>query len=77
MSPFQAASALGLGPEDPAQWPGRRQDSRSSDGGGTNNTNESWEFRSALEAPIARLESLDEIEGSQVRETRQFYSLRK
>ena len=35
-------------------------------GGGTT---ESWEFRSALEAPIARLESLDEIEQhSQVRD---------
>lgn len=37
----------------------RREDSRgSSDAGAT----ESWEFRSALEAPIARLESFDEIE---------------
>ena len=30
-------------------------------------TTESWEFKSTLEAPIARLESLDELETSQVR----------
>ena len=41
----------------------RREDSRGSEAG----TTESWEFKSTLEAPIARLESLDELESSQVR----------
>ena len=40
-----------------------REDSRGSEAG----TTESWEFKSTLEAPIARLESLDELETSQVR----------
>ena len=39
-----------------------RQDSRASSEGGGNTDQSSWEFRSALEAPIARLESLDELE---------------
>jgi len=39
----------------------KREDSRGSEGG----TTESWEFKSTLEAPIARLESLDELESSQ------------
>eukprot|EP00090_Calanus_glacialis_P047482 TRINITY_DN9891_c0_g1_i1.p1 TRINITY_DN9891_c0_g1~~TRINITY_DN9891_c0_g1_i1.p1 ORF type:complete len:903 (-),score=179.29 TRINITY_DN9891_c0_g1_i1:210-2918(-) len=38
-----------------------REDSRGSEAG----TTESWEFKSTLEAPIARLESLDELETSQ------------
>ena len=41
-----------------------RQDSRASSEGAGNTDQSSWEFRSALEAPIARLESLDELEGS-------------
>ena len=50
--------------EDDGWKPGNREDSRSSEPGtGT----ESWEFKSAREAPIARLESLDELETSQVR----------
>ena len=40
----------------------KREDSRGSEAG----TTESWEFKSTLEAPIARLESLDELESSQV-----------
>ncbi|XP_059086068.1 potassium voltage-gated channel subfamily H member 2-like isoform X2 [Tigriopus californicus] len=51
--------------EDLSGWPSAgRNDSKgsSTDGGGTT---ESWEFKSALEAPIARLESLDELEMSQ------------
>jgi len=40
---------------------GNREDSRGSEAG----TTESWEFKSTLEAPIARLESLDELETSQ------------
>ena len=51
--------------------PHNREDSRGSEAG----TAESWEFRSVQEtperqdnaAPIARLESLDELETSQVR----------
>ncbi len=43
--------------------PPGREDSRGSEAG----TTESWEFKSTLEAPIARLESLDELESSQVR----------
>ena len=39
----------------------RAEDSRASEG-----QTESWEFKSTLEAPIARLESLDELESSQV-----------
>ena len=41
----------------------KREDSRGSEAG----TTESWEFKSTLEAPIARLESLDELESSQVK----------
>ncbi len=47
--------------EDFSSWQqSRREDSKGSSDGGTGT--ESWEFKSALEAPIARLESLDEIE---------------
>ena len=50
--------------EDGQSWQcSRREDSKGSSDGGVA---EAWEFRSALEAPIARLESLDELEGSQV-----------
>ena len=39
---------------------------RPSTRGSETGTTESWEFKSTLEAPIARLESLDELESSQV-----------
>eukprot|EP00094_Tigriopus_californicus_P011589 TCALIF_11194-PA protein Name:"Similar to KCNH7 Potassium voltage-gated channel subfamily H member 7 (Homo sapiens)" AED:0.27 eAED:0.27 QI:0/0.25/0.15/0.84/1/1/13/1136/795 len=58
-------TALQHSQEDLSGWPSAgRNDSKgsSTDGGGTT---ESWEFKSALEAPIARLESLDELEMSQ------------
>ena len=35
----------------------------------TPGTTESWEFKSTQEAPIARLESLEELETSQVSES--------
>ena len=52
--------------EDGQSWQGsRREDSKGSSECGMG-MGEAWEFRSALEAPIARLESLDELEGIQV-----------
>ena len=63
----------------PGGWrPHNREDSRGSEAG----TAESWEFRSVQEtperadtaAPIARLESLDELETSQVRHQAQLCS---
>ena len=50
--------------EEDGWKPTNREDSRGSEAG----TTESWEFKSTLEAPIARLESLDELETSQVRQ---------
>ena len=51
--------------EDAQSWQcSRREDSKGSSDGGVGG--DAWEFRSAFEAPIARLESLDELEGSQV-----------
>jgi len=47
--------------EEEGWRPANREDSRGSEAG----TTESWEFKSTLEAPIARLESLDELETSQ------------
>jgi hypothetical protein len=53
--------------EDGQSWQcSRREDSKGSSDGGGGGIGDAWEFRSALEAPIARLESLDELEGSQV-----------
>ena len=48
--------------EDDGWKTANREDSRCSEPG-----TESWEFKSTQEAPIARLESLDELETSQVR----------
>ena len=52
--------------EEEGWRPANREDSRGSEAG----TTESWEFKSTLEAPIARLESLDELETSQVRKNK-------
>ena len=50
--------------ENSARDSWKREDSKGSDSG--SGPESSWEFHSTLEAPIARLESLDEIEFSQV-----------
>ena len=55
--------------EDDGWKTANREDSRCSEPG---TTTESWEFKSTQEAPIARLESLDELETSQVRSEKYF-----